>query len=622
MGDKKRWHIVYIFFIIIFSMSIIITGCNQNRDDLSKPFSSENLSDIKSVDSSISEIFESILSESISVDSADNEIESSNFESSAVVSSDTKTEDSSSLSSVSQTSGNNVQIGVLLMNKPLHGSVAESVKTTFTWLKASNADSYVLYLDLYDTKDSSFKQILEQKNITGTSYTLKSVLQANQIYRWRLKAVNAVYSEDGTGINGVEGSAFMSPMDADNHPANVGMNFTFSGSISKEVLCNYLSRSIVYTNENNPQISLTSDEVMRFILNTGAKYIGRSDCVWTPDSVDEAALPTKKINLEKAHLIDSDIIFEACIFECVDNGVNGIPIPAWVFEAFGEPVVTRNFSYDLMIFQDGSYLSQWGSGASVPDMTRLETQMFFYYRACRYIDAGYEGLHMGQVHLIGKYDNNFEKWTKVLNMIRDYAKIHARRKFVLINAHTHGIIGSDGKLLFDFHSYPYRLAPATGSVAHIPTEDNPQRVQFKVGHVDSIYGKSLGGITHSGWSCNSLPYFVEVDNYWGGTYDSRTDTPTSNDHFCWGMDEISWFMNQPMSYRTQFLQYAYEWVRDLADDGFAQMPANRTAYMRSASNPKSFYHRTYVANNEMFFSGGFGDEDTIRNIWIEDNVNR
>ena len=43
-------------------------------------------------------------------------------------------------------------------------------------------------------------------------------------------------------------------------------------------------------------------------------------------------------------------------------------------------------------------------------------------------------------------------------MIRDYAKKHARRHKVLLDAHTHGV-NVHGKLLLDYHAMPYTRAP-------------------------------------------------------------------------------------------------------------------------------------------------------------------
>ena len=511
------------------------------------------------------------------------------------------------------------------MNQPSHGSMAASDKPTFTWLEASNAESYTFRLELYDQKTGKYTTAIEKAGITGSSYTPAIALQKNAVYRWSLTAINSADSVKGQGINGTESNVFMSPIDAKNHPANKGLNFSFSGSISKEVLCNYLSRSVIYSDEGRDGYGLTGDETARFILYTGAKYIGRASTIWSPSADDVNTIAARKKELAAVHTLDPDVIFEACIFECVNkSSINGIPIPSWVFTAFGKKPENRNFRYEDMVFADGRYKDLWGADSSVPDMTREETQMLFYYRACLFIDAGYEGLHMGQVHLIGTNDSStgWKSWTKVLNMIRDYAKAHARRKFVLINAHTHGITGSDGLLMCDFHAYPLRLAAPDNSVAHIPTENDPQRVVFQLGFSDSIYGRSLGGKTHSGWFCDRLPYFVEPDNGWTGEYTATIDTPYPKDLSIWGMDDISWFANQPQSYRQEFLHYGYNFLKSLGEGGYLEMPGRRCCHLRSAVNPKSFSAGYYAANSSLFYDKGSDDEKILRDIWTADRQSR
>lgn len=598
---KKTYRLLCAVFS--FALLLLNYGCH-NGDAYSPSNVSENSWDITSCEASRG--IQAARSESVRLQSSG----------AAVISHSSTTSQSSNMSRPPK--DNNNRIGALLMREPIHGSMVFTTRPTFSWLEASNAESYTFSLELYEPESNTFTPALMVKGIVGTEYSPDVGIKKNSIYRWSIEAVNGSGSEAGMGVNGHDGNIFMSPVDVKNHPANAGLDFSFSGSVSKKVLCNYLSRSIIYSDEHTVTRGLTFDETLRFILYTGAKYIGHASCTWNPGAADDSDIENKKADLAKAHSVDPDIMFEACIFECISKKVNEIAIPPWVFNAFGQTATARNFNYDSMIFLDGSFINHWGYDASVPDMTRLETQMFFYYRACRYIDAGFEGLHMGQVHLIGKKDRNFACWTKVLNMIRDYAKTHARRKFVFITAHTHGITGTDNKLLFDFHAFPLRMAPAKGSLPHIPTEKNPQEVEFRTGYSDSIYERSLGGVTHSGWSCSSLPYFVELDNFWNGVCDSDIDSPESKFPYCWGMDEISWFANQPQSYRTEFLQYAYNWVRDLSDDGFAEMPGNRTAYVRNPKDRKEFFHNPYVPNSSLFYSKGFDDEDTIRNIWISD----
>lgn len=390
------------------------------------------------------------------------------------------------------------------------------------------------------------------------------------------------------------------------------MRYYFKNEISQEVLCNYLARAVTISldsNDINP--TAKTSHIEKFILNTGAKYICRAATCWNPGSYDYANHKAQKAFIDRVHAEDPDVVFEACIFECIGTGVNDIAIPAHVFEAFGLPVETRNFSFEAMCFPDGSYKNQWGANTSVPDITQMETMLFLYHRATMYIDLGYEGLHMGQIHLIGKNDKGWERWTELLAMIRDYAYSHARRGFVFINAHTHGIVGSDDVLLFDFHMYPSRPM-AVGTEKHYPTEDNPQLAEFKAGHSDSIYGKSLGGMTYSGWECDTLPYLVELDNY--GCDEPNLHVPRPSDMRCWGMDEITWYALQPDDYREEFLNYAYEWVRDEAEgQGFFAMPGHRVAFIYDESGKVTSYR--YYAYDPANYKAGWGDEAFIKEIW-------
>lgn len=506
-------------------------------------------------------------------------------------------------------------ISFFKLASPLHGERLATLTPTFTWEKAAGAASYTLVIEEYQA-NGAFQKKMEKAGITGTSYKLESSMKVNTVYRWSVTAVNGGKKMQGYSDNG-EGNVFMSKVDPKNHPANKGLNFTFKNTVSEEVLRNYLSRSMIAGLFGTDR----TEEDLRMVYYTGAKYIGRAGGSWAPNGSEYDKFPAQKQQIAAAHAVDPELVFEACIFETVFKSVEEIPIPSWVFEAFGQKAEKRNFKYDNMVFEDGTFADRWGANTGVPDMTRVESQMFFYYRACTYIDMGYEGLHMGQVMLMGAHDTGWAGWQKMLNMVRAYAKTHARRGFVFINAHTSGMKGPDGKLLFDFHAYPYRGVAPKGSTAHKPTDDNPQKIELRVNYVDSIYKKSMGGTTYSGWSCDSLPYFVELDN-WSG-YDPKTvDQPIEGSYAFWGFDEISWFANQPQWYRHEWLNYAYKWVRTTDPAGYAQMPGNRTAALRSATNPDKITQLTYYCNSTMFDIDGFDDENAIRSIWINDRNSR
>lgn len=390
-------------------------------------------------------------------------------------------------------------------------------------------------------------------------------------------------------------------------------DYQFHGAVSEEVLCNYLRRSITISCGPDLHPERTS-YVHKFILNIGAKYICRAATHWRPGADNLAAYAGQKAFIDQLHKVDPDVVFEACIFECVGPEVEQLPVPAWVFEAFVLAAEQRNFSIDAMRFADDRYRNMWGEGTTVPDMTQLETQMFFYYRACEYINAGFEALHMGQIHLIGKVDEGWKCWTRVLKMIRAYAKQHARRAFVFINAHTPGMLDADGKLMFDFHMYPLRPVSDASQQAHFPTEDNPQRALLDPNNPRGIYGKSLGGMTHSGWATDTLPYCVEIDNY-GDNLD-MLHKPVVDCYECWGMDEINWFAHQPAWYRAEFLQYAYDWVRDVAPGKcFLAMPGERCIRLRDEQG--NIINTLYSAFDKTRHPNGFGDESVIKDIWGE-----
>jgi len=131
--------------------------------------------------------------------------------------------------------------------------------------------------------------------------------------------------------------------------------------------------------------------------------------------------------------------------------------------------------------------------------------MWFYFLAVSYIDIGMEAIHFGQVALIGAKDPGFAHWWDMLTRVRRYAARKARRHLLICDAHTpDGGPLHNGKLLFDFHSFPLRIKEVPGS---------PQKGILEMGYLDSIFGRSKGGITPSGWKCQSLPYLVELDNY-------------------------------------------------------------------------------------------------------------
>jgi hypothetical protein len=152
------------------------------------------------------------------------------------------------------------------------------------------------------------------------------------------------------------------------------------------------------------------------------------------------------------------------------------------------------------------------------------------------------------------------------------------------------------KLLFDFHSFPLRIKEVPGQ---------PLKGILEKGYHDSLYGRSKGGVTPSGWRCGSLPYLVEFDNWGSSGKGGRPGVPWHT----WGYDEIDWFARQPEEERNAWLRYAWKFVRETDSNGFLQMPGSRI--LHDPVDGKNWYH----ANSRATFPRGFNQEETIRKIW-------
>lgn len=403
--------------------------------------------------------------------------------------------------------------------------------------------------------------------------------------------------------------------DPKTHPANQGKNFAFDGSISEEVLRNYLSRAMTLSFLNaqgstGDQLD-TAQDCAAVINYCGVKYVGRSCCAWLPHASEAEHYAYMKETMANIHAVDPDVIFEACIFETADRRFESFEIPQYVCEAFGQPYTGRHFEYEKMLFPDGTYVDHWDKDSSVPDMNQLETQMWFYFRGCLYIDLGFEALHYGQVWLIGEQDENYHHWSKVMNMIRDYARVHARRHFVLLNAHVHGMLDEQGKLMFDFHCYPIRPVAIASDPPHPASETDPQRCELIMGWGNSLYGRSMGGETHSGWKTDSLPYFVEIDNY---GCQPKELLNTQVDYYPWGYDECSWFAQQPKWYRREWLEYADRWVRENDPAGYVEMLGTRGVSVWDPDAPDGTHREFYYVNSD-----AFQDAEIVFDIWSKQN---
>src|SRR5437016_9340794 len=190
------------------------------------------------------------------------------------------------------------------------------------------------------------------------------------------------------------------------------------------------------------------------------------------------------------------------------------------------------------------------------------------YQAVSYIDIGCEAIHFGQVEIMNRNDKDNAHWEELLAMVRQYTAKHTRRHMVLCNGHTAtGGLQRNGNPLLDFNAFPLRIMETTNA---------PMEAILKVGYSDGLYGRSKGGKTFSGWTCEHLPYLVELDNFGASRHQGQPGGPSER-LYVWGYDEITWFAHQTKEYRAKGLQYAWDWLRDTDTNAHLQMPVSRTA---------------------------------------------
>ncbi len=271
-------------------------------------------------------------------------------------------------------------------------------------------------------------------------------------------------------------------------PAPPALDYHFEGGISREVLLNYLSRALT-TSElclgfRCPGFAW--EQNLRLIAELQPKFLGRAAYVWGWEDEYLEHLQDLPGRVAAIHAIDPEIVVQGCVFEIVTADVERVAVEARVQEALGLEPVARNFDLEAM----GSEPLAWHTAAVLPDITRLETQLWFLQLAMIYIDGGVEAIHFGRLDAVAKHDRDLAATAAFLDVVRAYARVHARRDWVLLDAHTHGLV-RDGRLLLDFHSWPLRPREVGA-----PGERD---VILQPGFLDAIYGRSRGGVTPSGW---------------------------------------------------------------------------------------------------------------------------
>lgn len=126
------------------------------------------------------------------------------------------------------------------------------------------------------------------------------------------------------------------------------MNFTFDGNISREVLENYLSRSVTAAGLYE---SKTLEDDLRAIREMGVKFLGRASGIWYMTMDDEEHFRLSKELADKVHAQDPEMILQSCVFEWITRRMETVEIPDYVFEAFGMEPEHRCFAWMMRCLQ-------------------------------------------------------------------------------------------------------------------------------------------------------------------------------------------------------------------------------------------------------------------------------
>jgi len=236
-----------------------------------------------------------------------------------------------------------------------------------------------------------------------------------------------------------------------------------------------------------------------------------------------------------------------------------------------------------------------------PDITQAETRMWYYYLATRFIDAGCECIHMGDIEWYLRVDSpangNYWYWD-LLQKIRAYAKLYARRGMVLLDAHSFTLLPDTytglndvyylpsgttrsgfSQLLHDFQNLGIIYTNYEGICSDgVPVYSGGYLTGYEFGTANQpaiIEPPHLGLITNSwpgynpqGWYCAHNPYLLHLDN--------GTLTPPFGCSVTWlpdyGYDQTTWFANQKNDVQVAILGYTYYRIKCLDPYGHFQMP--------------------------------------------------
>jgi len=362
----------------------------------------------------------------------------------------------------------------------------------------------------------------------------------------------------------------------------IGQPYQFYNTLSRPQLDSYLNRSVITEFNNLNSGSKEYQDIILYAASVNARILYSCFAVgYAP------ALPINYGFFDSVRNVITDIrrtylaigqvppMVNVAIWESVTSDIDSIWMDTVTANAYKVPV--RRFIFDSI-----KYAGDTSTIRATPDITRLETQMYFFYLATNFIRQGVENIHFGQIALENRNDSgNHNSWD-LYSRIRRYAR-HFNRGLVIINGDTYGLYaGNSDTLLYDYNTAPSRVSGFyTGTDSTWTSMWDFDESQYggpgQLSYNDcSPYGKMLGGRSVQGWYADTRPYQVALDNTLTNLCNCLNQGGCWN---AWGFDEISWFCLQTPEYRNQWLCYANSMVKKLDRNCSFVMPV-RTLFTR------------------------------------------
>jgi hypothetical protein len=340
------------------------------------------------------------------------------------------------------------------------------------------------------------------------------------------------------------------------------LRFSAQSDLTSDLVDRYLCRAIShFLPWSNP---LRSRD---FLQDTGTKYIHWSHLLWGQPPPDWKTLCAET---DAVHGSDwgSDVVYEAGVMEAIYRSqIDGAAIPDWLFQCMEDLGINKTrkpgpngphfFSYENM-FDRGAErwpkdnIGRWSRDkdgkdqGSVPDLTMVETQLWFAYLITEYIDAGFEGIFFGQYDLVGSRDTGSECLWELTQFTKRLAAERGYRHAVFLSTHHYcvaykGQLSPDSPTIFTHMTWPSRMfysskhefGMETGLNA---TVDGQHRTAAELNMV--IKKPPF-----------DLPVLIEIDNYGPSAPGSPLACNSEGD------DEITAYKKKPHSARVGFLKY-------------------------------------------------------------------